>query len=77
VCGRLLSVAFLPLMAASTAGLKVGLVTIAVRTGVDGDRLLTLHSSQSMGYVRLGLNWVIRSSGSDRPLPMTSATERC
>lgn len=43
-----MSVAFLPIMAALTAVLKVGLVTITVRMCADGDRPLTLqlrHSS--------------------------------
>lgn len=44
MCGRLLAVAFLPIMAASIAVLKVGLVTITVRTCADGDGLLTLLS---------------------------------
>lgn len=48
VCGRLLSVAFLLIMAALLAVLKVGLVTITVRTCAYGDRLLTLQSRQPL-----------------------------
>jgi hypothetical protein len=43
VCGWPLCVALVPIMAALTAVLKVALVTIAVRTCADGDRLLTLQ----------------------------------
>lgn len=45
--GGLLSIAVLPHRLGPAVVLKVGLLTVTVRTCADGDRLLTLHCCRS------------------------------